>query len=74
MVAARELSTTETSMVEWEVLSLIATGNSNKTIAHKLDITERTVKSHVGAILARLQVEDRTQALIVAVQRGLIHV
>ena len=63
----------ELSTREREVLGLIAAGNSNKAIAHKLSITEGTVKCHVGAILARLQVEDRTQALVVAVQRGLIH-
>lgn len=59
---------------EREVLSLIAEGNSNKAIASKLGVTEGTVKCHVGAILARLQAEDRTQALIVALQRGLIHI
>lgn len=58
---------------EREVLSLIVQGRSNKEIAHKLGITEATVKSHVSVILERLGVEDRTQAVITALQRGLEH-
>ena len=63
----------ELSIREREVLSLIAAGHSNKSIAEKLNITEGTVKCHVSAILAQLQVEDRTRALVVAIQRGFIH-
>jgi DNA-binding NarL/FixJ family response regulator len=58
---------------EREVLALIAEGDGNKQIGKKLGLTEGTVKCHVGSILGKLQVEDRTQALIVALQRGLIH-
>jgi DNA-binding NarL/FixJ family response regulator len=58
---------------EREVLSLIVQGRSNKEIANKLGITEATVKSHVSVILERLGVEDRTQAVITALQRGLEH-
>jgi DNA-binding NarL/FixJ family response regulator len=58
---------------ELEVLHLLVSGNSNKEIAQLLGITEATVKSHVSAILMRLDVEDRTQAVVAALQRGLVH-
>ncbi len=51
---------------EKEVLQLIATGHSNKEIAAKLYITERTVKNHVNSILRSLDLRDRTQAAIFA--------
>ncbi|WP_319423003.1 response regulator transcription factor [Pleurocapsa sp. FMAR1] len=51
---------------EKEVLQLIATGHSNKEIAVKLYITERTVKNHVNSILRSLDLRDRTQAAIFA--------
>ncbi|MGL4881011.1 MAG: response regulator [Waterburya sp.] len=51
---------------EKEVLQLIATGHSNKEIATKLYITERTVKNHVNSILRSLDLRDRTQAAIFA--------
>jgi len=58
---------------EHEVLSLIAVGKSNKEIACDLGIAERTVKCHLTSIFLRLGVTDRTQAVIVARQRGLTH-
>jgi len=58
---------------EREVLQLLARGESNKTIALHLGISEATVKCHVSVILMRLQVEDRTQAVVAALQRGLVH-
>lgn len=58
---------------EHEVLSLLAKGMSNKTIAATLGVAEGTIKTHVGVILARLGVEDRTQAVLAAIQRGLVH-
>lgn len=58
---------------EREVLSLMVQGKSNKEIASALTITEATVKCHVSIILARLEVGDRTQAVIAALQRGLEH-
>jgi DNA-binding NarL/FixJ family response regulator len=58
---------------EREVLSLMVQGKSNRQIAADLKITEATVKSHVSVILERLGVEDRTQAVIAALQRGLEH-
>lgn len=56
---------------EREVLELIALGHSNKRIAFELEIAEKTVKTHVGHMLAKLGVSDRTQAAVLAVQRGL---
>jgi DNA-binding NarL/FixJ family response regulator len=58
---------------EREVLSLMVHGQSNKEIAATLGITEATVKCHVSVILERLDVTDRTQAVIAAVKRGLEH-
>lgn len=58
---------------EREVLSLLARGESNRQIAARLGITEATVKCHVSVILMRLQVSDRTQAVVTALQRGLVH-
>jgi two-component system, NarL family, response regulator len=53
-----------------EVLKLIARGRSNKEIADALAITEGTVKSHVNSLLNKLNVNDRTQAAITALQHG----
>ena len=58
---------------EREVLNLIVRGRSNKEIATDLGITESTVKCHVSVILMRLNVNDRTQAVVTALQRGLVH-
>ncbi len=58
---------------EREVLRLLARGESNKMIATHLSISEATVKCHVSVILMRLQVGDRTQAVLAALQRGLVH-
>jgi DNA-binding NarL/FixJ family response regulator len=55
------------------VLHLLVAGKSNKDIAHALGITQATVKSHVSTILMRLNVSDRTQAVVTALQRGLVH-
>jgi DNA-binding NarL/FixJ family response regulator len=63
----------ELSAREREVLNLIVRGRSNKEIASDLGITESTVKCHVSEILMRLNVNDRTQAVVTALQRGLIH-
>lgn len=56
---------------EQEVLALIARGFSNKRIARELGIAEKTVKTHVGHVLAKLGVADRTQAAVHAVRMGL---
>jgi NarL family two-component system response regulator LiaR len=57
---------------EREVLELIAAGRSNKRIALELGIAEKTVKTHVGHLMAKLGVSDRTQAALLAVRRGLV--
>lgn len=57
---------------EIEVLKAIASGRSNKQIAEDLGITERTVKSHVSNILAKLYLSDRTQAAIYAWREGVV--
>lgn len=55
---------------EQEVLDLIALGMSNKEIASKLVITEKTVKTHVSHVLGKLNLTDRTQAAIFAIKGG----
>jgi DNA-binding NarL/FixJ family response regulator len=72
-VLAARTPDSDLSSREREVLQLLARGESNKTIAAHLGITEATVKCHVSVILMRLQVEDRTQAVVAALQRGLVH-
>jgi DNA-binding NarL/FixJ family response regulator len=58
---------------EREVLRHLVDGMTNKEIANSLGITEATVKCHVSTILMRLNVSDRTQAVVTALQRGLVH-
>jgi DNA-binding NarL/FixJ family response regulator len=58
---------------EQQVLGYLAQGKSNRAIADLLGITEATVKRHVSVILQQLNVEDRTQAVLVALRRGLVH-
>src|SRR3954463_4891670 len=57
---------------EREILALVAEGLSNREIADKLVLSPETVKSHVAAILEKLNVSDRTQAAIYAVRNGLV--
>lgn len=57
---------------EIDVLKEIASGKSNKEIASTLFITEKTVKTHVSSILAKLEVADRTQAALYAVRNGVV--
>jgi DNA-binding NarL/FixJ family response regulator len=57
---------------EQEVLELLASGRSNKRIAFELGISEKTVKAHVGRVLAKLGVSDRTEAAVLAVNEGLV--
>jgi NarL family two-component system response regulator LiaR len=56
---------------EQEVLRCLGRGLSNKLIAEELFISEKTVKTHVGSVLAKLDLADRTQAALFAVKRGL---
>jgi DNA-binding NarL/FixJ family response regulator len=57
---------------EIDVLRLIAAGNANKQIADKLSIEETTVKSHIASILSKLGANDRTHAVTIGLQRGII--
>jgi len=56
---------------EKEVLRLVAEGLSNQDIAERLVTTERTVRSHMGSILGKLQLENRTQAALYALRVGI---
>jgi DNA-binding NarL/FixJ family response regulator len=58
---------------EKEVLGLMAQGKTNREIAELLVITERTVKFHVSSILDKLGADNRTEAVTIAVQRGLVN-
>lgn len=55
---------------EREVLSLVAEGYSNKLIAARLGISERTVKNHLTYIMTKLRASDRTHAVVTAVRLG----
>ncbi|GFZ97562.1 transcriptional regulatory protein DegU [Paenibacillus marchantiophytorum] len=55
---------------EAEVLRLMAEGKSNKLIGEFLFISEKTVKNHVSSILQKMEVDDRTQAVIIAIKNG----
>ena len=57
---------------ELEVLALVAGGKSNREIATLLFITEGTVKSHINTMLRKLDAADRTQAVTIALRRGLL--
>ena len=63
---------TELSEREFEVLRLIAAGKSNNEIAKALVIGESTVKTHIGNILKKLHLDDRTQAAVYAWQKGVV--
>ena len=58
---------------EVEVLRQLALGLANKEIAPALSISEETVKSHVGNVLGKLQVENRSQAIVQALKRRLVN-
>ncbi|MBL7163884.1 MAG: response regulator transcription factor [Anaerolineales bacterium] len=65
------LITDKLTVREADVLCLIARGLSNTEIAEKLHLSEGTVRNHVSAIFSKLDVSDRTQAAIMAIQHGL---
>ena len=72
--SARDTEWIEESLTprEIEVLELLAEGRSNKSIAQRLGISDQTVKFHVASILAKLGAANRTEAVRLAVRRGLI--
>ena len=57
---------------ERDVLRLVVEGLANKQIAQRLGIGEKTIKTHVSRVLAKLGVEDRTQAAVLAIREGLV--
>ena len=57
---------------EMQILTLLATGLSNKEIANKLLITERTTKNHISSILKKILVNDRTQAALFAIKHNIV--
>jgi len=69
---AAGMSSQELTKRELEVLTLLASGKSNRVIGARLHISEATVKSHLRGIFAKLQVLSRTEAIAAASRRGLI--
>jgi DNA-binding NarL/FixJ family response regulator len=57
---------------ELEVLTLVAAGNANKIVASELGVSEETVKGHMSSILAKLNANDRTHAVTIALKRGIL--
>jgi len=70
--AGEELVLERLTPRENDVLHLLVEGMSNKEIAAALSLTEGTVKNHVSAIIAKLQANDRTHAVVRALRRGLV--
>jgi DNA-binding NarL/FixJ family response regulator len=70
---ANRTPSSDLSVREREILERIAQGKSNREIATELELAEITVKCRVSAILERLDVHDRTEAVVTALQRGLLH-
>lgn len=58
---------------ELEVLQLLAEGLSNRGIAHRLAVSEHTIKFHVNSILTKLNAQSRTEAAVLAARSGLLH-
>ena len=70
---AAEPSVADLTERELEVLRIIAQGANNAQIAAELVVSEKTVKGHVSNVLAKLQVDDRTQAAVFAWRTGIVH-
>lgn len=60
----------ELTPTEYKVLAMIVQGKSNKEIAHKFDVSENTIKTHVKNVFGKLGVSDRTSAATTAIKRG----
>lgn len=69
---AERVGTVELTAREREVLALVAKGKANREIGAQLDVTEGTIKVHVNNILTKLGVASRTEAVNIAVRRGLV--
>jgi DNA-binding NarL/FixJ family response regulator len=72
LLAAGDTPAVHLTAREREVLAEIARGRANREIARDLGLSEKTVKTHVSAILTKLGVQDRTQAALYAVRTGLV--
>jgi len=72
MGVAMEALTVPLTTRELEVLSYVARGYINKEVAHKLCVSEQTVKNHMSSILRKLDANDRTQAVVLAMHYGWI--
>ncbi|HEX6354326.1 response regulator transcription factor [Actinophytocola sp.] len=72
LLAAEDTRPAELTARERDVLAELANGRSNREIARALTLSEKTVKTHVSAILGKLGVQDRTQAALHAVRAGLV--
>jgi DNA-binding NarL/FixJ family response regulator len=70
---AEHLASEKLTPRELEVLTLMARGKRNKEIGGELSIAEDTVKMHVKNVLAKLEVNDRTEAVTIAMRRGILH-
>jgi two-component system, NarL family, response regulator len=70
---SERISEPELTHRELEVLKLLAGGKSNSQIAEFCHITTRTVKAHISAIISKLNVTNRTEAVAKAIERGFIH-
>ena len=74
MSTLRPSRSEELTARELDVLRLLAEGRANKVIAAELSLSERTVRTHVSSILAKLGLNSRTQAALWAVREGLVDV
>jgi DNA-binding NarL/FixJ family response regulator len=71
-MAAPRVGLTSLTAREREILTLVAQGHSNRDIAGRLVISERTARTHVSNVLTKLQLSSRTQAALLAIREGLI--
>ena len=72
-VLAERLPQDELTPREHQVLTLITRGMSNREIAEELNIADKTVRIHVSSLLDKMNARDRTQAAILAIQHGIVH-
>lgn len=68
-----ERQTADLKTTEWQIIALVGSGLSNKEIAGKLNLSEGTVRNGLSAILSKLNLRDRTQLAIWAVQTGAVN-
>ena len=71
-MAAPQVGLTSLTAREREILTLVAQGHSNREIAQRLVISERTARTHVSNVLSKLELSSRTQAALLAIREGLI--